>query len=271
MEWVKILMSLVAAVVILSLAACLGVETTISPRPVENEISTPHRPQAALPAATTATTPTRMATVSLPDPTPLPTQAALFQPCSPLVDTPIRELPEIVSDPYHPPPMGKDERHQGVDFSYYRRGERMSIQGAGIQAIFAGRVAAAIPDSFPFGNHIIIETPGSDLPLEIRQQFGIQDGESLYTLYAHMQSPPEFELGQAVQACQLIGQVGKSGNAGVAHLHLEMRHGAAGTQFPSMGFYKLDDTPEERANYQLWATSGNFLHFDPLKLLLSQD
>jgi len=188
--------------------------------------------------------------------------------CSPLEIHPLEELPEIISDPYHPPPMGKDERHQGVDFSYYQRGERSSIQGVGVQSILAGKVAASIPNSFPFGNLVIVETPGSDLPDWLRFQLGITASESLYVMYAHLDETPLVSRGQSIQQCQLIGKVGKSGNAGIAHLHLETRIGPYGSFFSTMAYYLADTTPEERDNYVLWRMSGVFRHFDPMRLLV---
>jgi murein DD-endopeptidase MepM/ murein hydrolase activator NlpD len=196
------------------------------------------------------------------------TEIPEIEPCTPLKDHALAELPGIISDGYHPPPMGKDERHQGVDFSYYRRGERLSIQGVEIQSIFPGRIAASIHDSFPFGNMVIVESLRENLPEDLRKQFDIQEGQSLYILYAHMEQAPDLGLGESVRQCQVLGQVGKSGNAGVAHLHLEMRHGPSGTQFPVMAYYLAQNTTEERTNYLLWATSGEFLHFNPMDLLL---
>ncbi len=196
------------------------------------------------------------------------TEIPEIEPCTPLKDHALAELPGIISDGYHPPPMGKDERHQGVDFSYYRRGERLSIQGVEIQSVFPGRIAASIHDSFPFGNMVIVESLRENLPEDLRQQFDIQEGQSLYILYAHMEKAPDLGLGESVRQCQVLGEVGKSGNAGVAHLHLEMRHGPAGVQFPVMAYYLAENTSEERANYLLWATSGEFLHFNPMDLLL---
>ncbi|MGB9673475.1 MAG: hypothetical protein ACPL3P_04995, partial [Anaerolineales bacterium] len=67
-----------------------------------------------------------------------------------------------------------------------------------------------------------------------------------------------------VSACQMLGRVGNSGNATVAHLHLETRMGVAGMVFPSMAYYTKDATSEERSAYLWWRTSGNFKHFDPL-------
>jgi murein DD-endopeptidase MepM/ murein hydrolase activator NlpD len=190
-----------------------------------------------------------------------------FQMCSPLAAHALAELPEIVSDPFNPPAPGKEERHHGVDFSYYRRGERLSIQGEEIQTVLAGRVAAALVDKFPYGNALIVETPASALPQSIIEVLGIAAQESLYILFAHMESAEAFELGQGLQACQFVGRVGKSGNAGVPHLHMETRIGPPGTTFASMLFYSTRATTEERENYQLWRTSGVFRAIDPMRVL----
>lgn len=187
--------------------------------------------------------------------------------CSPLEDHPRTELREIISAPYAPPPPRREERHHGVDFSYYRRGERESIQGAGVQAVLPGVVAAALTESFPYGNMIILETPGAAFSEEFRASLGLASGESLYTLYAHLDGPPMIELGDQVAACQALGQVGKSGNAGVAHLHIETRLGPSGAVFPVMGFYLANHNQEERDAYLYWRTEGGFRHFDPMILL----
>jgi murein DD-endopeptidase MepM/ murein hydrolase activator NlpD len=197
--------------------------------------------------------------------TPLPSATPAF--CSPLVEHPLAELPEIVSDPYAPPPPGKEERHHGVDFSYYRRGERLSIEGVGVQSVFPGLVAASVQDRFPYGNMVIIETPLADLPGTVIAALGLNADESIYTLYAHMGAAPAVALGERVGACQALGQVGVSGNAGVPHLHLEMRRGPAGRQFNGMAFYSTQTSQEERDNYVLWRTSGTFQHFDPMSVL----
>jgi murein DD-endopeptidase MepM/ murein hydrolase activator NlpD len=188
--------------------------------------------------------------------------------CSPLDGHPLDQLPAIISDPYHPPPMGKDDRHQGVDFSYYRQGGRATIEGEGVQSVLAGRVAAAIRDSFPFGNLVIVETTKDDLPYDLLQKLRLGDGQSLYVLYAHLEAPPLVQLGDTVQACQALGAVGKSGNAGVAHLHLETRLGPPGTLFSGMAYYIAQASQLERDNYVLWRMSGVFQHFDPMILLV---
>jgi murein DD-endopeptidase MepM/ murein hydrolase activator NlpD len=92
-------------------------------------------------------------------------------------------------------------------------------------------------------------------------------GESLYLLYAHLNLPPPVALGEAIAACQPLGEVGMSGNTDIPHLHLEMRLGPAGTVFESMRFYDTRASIEEMENYVLWRTSGVYRHFDPMFLL----
>ncbi len=199
--------------------------------------------------------------------TPQPTEIP-FEICSPLSLHPLEELRLITSDPYRPPPPGKEERHHGIDFSYYRYGDRISIQGVGVQAVLPGKVVMSLVDSYPYGNVVIIETPLSMLPAEVSALLPTQEGgESVYTLYAHMDQPPLVILGEEVKSCQALGQVGQSGNAYEPHLHLEMRVGPADAIFYSMGFYRAQDTEEERSNYIRWRTGGEFNHFDPMLIL----
>lgn len=190
--------------------------------------------------------------------------------CSPLQDHAIKDLPKIVSSPYNPPPPGKEQRHHGVDFSYYHHGDRDTILGVVVQSVFDGKVVAAISDSFPYGNFVIIETGYKDIPSALKEQFDIKEDQSLYLLYAHLKDPPLVNLGDTVTACQPIGTVGKSGNAGIPHLHLEARIGPSGTIFKSMAFYQTTTTEEERNNYERWRTGGEFNHFDPM-LLFSEN
>lgn len=201
-------------------------------------------------------------------PVPQPTAAPAFSICSPLQGDALDELSRIISDPYHPPPKGSDERHQGVDFAYYRHKERQSIQGVPVQSALAGRVAARIMDSFPFGNVLMIETPGDILAPDLAVELGLESGESLYLFYGHLESISSLQLGEAVSACQPVAAVGKSGNVGAPHLHFETRIGPAGQTFTSFSYYLAKNTPEERENYRLWRTSGVFRHFDPMRLLL---
>ncbi len=232
---------------------------TPHPLPTSTELPLPSHTPLSATAAIEATSVISAATI--------PTQPTAIQVCSPLTIHPLEELPEIISDPYRPPPPGKEQRHQGVDFSYYRRGERLSIQGVRVQVVLPGVVSASLADTFPYGNLVIIETPFALLPAGWVESLQIPPGGSIYTLYAHMEAPSEVKLDEWVDACQLLGTVGLSGNAAEPHLHLEMRVGPAGVSFSSMGFYKADDTAEERSNYIRWRTGGEFLHFDPMLVL----
>lgn len=194
----------------------------------------------------------------------------VFEICSPLSIHSREELPEIISDPYHPPPPGKEERHQGVDFSYYRRGDRLSIRGVGVQSVLTGRVVMALSETFPYGNVVIVEATQDSLPADLARDLEIAPGESLYVLYAHLENSPEIGLGEKVTACQPLGEVGMSGNAGVPHLHIETRIGPSGARFQGMRFYDTRATQEEKDNYLLWRTSGVYRHFNPMDLLLYQ-
>jgi murein DD-endopeptidase MepM/ murein hydrolase activator NlpD len=271
----KTISALIALFLCLALAACDAASPVSSTSAPSFTLSpSPHQPQGTVLATLSSLSTTPLIPTSTPasppEATPQPpTQAATpeLEPCSPLREHPLAELSEIVSAPYDPPPMGSDARHQGVDFSYYRRGERTSILGVGVQSVFGGQVAASIADSFPYGNVVIIETPAFTLPSGLLEKLGIQDDQSIYTLYAHMGAPPLVSLGDVVTACQPLGEVGKSGNAGVPHLHLEMRIGPTGRQFASMAFYSTQTTQEERDNYVLWRMSGEFQHFDPMTVL----
>lgn len=200
-------------------------------------------------------------------PTKTATQGPTFRVCSPLADHLIGELPGIVSSPYDPPPMGKDDRHQGVDFAYFNHGGRKSIDGEGLRAILPGRVAARVEDRLPYGNMILLETPGAYLPPEVISDLGMGSGESVYHLYAHLLTAPSPDLGDWVACGSPLGQVGASGyNIPVAHLHLETRIGPAGTQFGVMAYYDTQAAAEEMAYYELWRMSPIFRHFDPMRL-----
>lgn len=199
-----------------------------------------------------------------PSPTPIPESDI----CSPLVSARRSELSGIVSDGFHPPPPGQDGRHQGVDFAYYRKFGRASIDGDGVQAILAGKVAALFLDRFPYGNALMIETSSLLVPSWLRESLELDQGESLYVLYAHLAEFYPTGIGEAISSCQLIGTVGKSGNAGVAHLHLEIRIGEEGQVFPSMAYYITTATQEERQTYLRWRTSDEFRAIDPMIVLI---
>ena len=220
-----------------------------------------------IPPPTKTSTPT--ITVAAPTPIDSATPKPVLQLCSPLAEQTIQEIPEIVSDPYNPPRPGKDNRHHGTDFAYYRRKDRTTIAGEGVQALMAGQVVAVVQDQLPYGNMVIIETPRSTLSSEIVAQFEISIDESLYVLYAHFRNPPLVALGDQIDCGDILGEVGSTGyNIVNPHLHMETRIGPAGVTFvDGMAYYDTRTTEAERANYELWRTSGIFRHFDPMSLI----
>lgn len=224
---------------------------------------------AATPLPAPSKTPTPSPTVTQ-TPTVTTTPTPAFKMCSPLPLHPLEELLQIIGDPYKPPPPGREERHHGIDFGYYHYKDRDSMLGEPLQAVLSGVVAASIEDRYPYGNMIIIETPRSELPVELVEYLDIPIGESLYILFAHMNIPPLVRLGEAVEACQPLGEVGMSGNTDIPHLHLETRLGPAGVAFESMRFYETRATQEEMDNYVRWRTGGEFRHFDPMTLFSYQ-
>jgi murein DD-endopeptidase MepM/ murein hydrolase activator NlpD len=152
-----------------------------------------------------------------------------------------------------------------VDFAHYAYGDKTTIAGAPVQAIFGGVVAAAIADSWPYGNFVLIEsTPdSSQFP-----QLPITASQSLYHLYAHLEQPPNFQIGEAVTCGQNLGTVGNTGWSGNYHLHIETRLGPPGVTFEGMAYYQTTATAEERANYARWRFGGEFAPFDPFIVLI---
>lgn len=141
------------------------------------------------------------------------------------------------------------------------------MQGEPIQAVLPGVVASALHDLYPYGNMVMVETTSAQLPPEVVLSLGFRPGESLYLLYAHLDASPTVNLGDPVVACQLLGEVGMTGNTELPHLHLETRLGPAASVFESMRYYDTRASLEELAVYELWRTSGVFRHFDPMHLL----
>ena len=188
-----------------------------------------------------------------------------FTVCSPLAGETISSLFEIITNPFGNPPIGREDLHHGVDFAYYRRGERLSIEGESIQSILPGIVSASIIDRLPYGNVVIVETPNIMISKYIINKFGMMEGESLYSLYAHMGQPPQVELGEFVTCGQELGTVGKSGYDIVnPHLHLETRIGPSDESFTGLAFYDTSAVKEEMENYKRWRTSGDFRNIDPM-------
>lgn len=232
-----------------------------------------------------------------PSPTPTPTAAPSPEPsltpeiqlCSPLQGLAWADMPAAISNPFHPPPPGSDDPHQGVDFADLGA-DGIAHQGRVVQAVIAGQIAVVAANRFPYGNALLVETPlellpGSwlealDLPAPAPTLAAIPaltcpsgepleydtNNRSLYLLYAHMESSPALEPGLEVTCGQAIGKVGMSGNALNPHLHLEMRVGPAGIRLESMAHYDNSATAQEMANYCLWRVSGLFQLVDPMRM-----
>jgi len=228
-------------------------------------------PPATSPPAPTAATPAMLlppsatATIS---PTPLaPTETPYPGPCSPLEGYELGELPAILSQGFIPPNPGKDDGHHGIDLAHYIYKDKTTIAGVPVQAVYAGRIAAAITDSWPYGNFVIVESPLFSVIPERYEQLGVPAGYSLYHLYAHFENPPAFAIGDAVSCGAPLGSVGNTGWSGNYHLHLETRFGPPGVTFPEMAYYQTTTTQAERDNYESWRMNGAFFLFDPLQIL----
>jgi murein DD-endopeptidase MepM/ murein hydrolase activator NlpD len=266
-------MSLNRAVIILILTLIIS-SCSVSDQTVDVTLTLANSISSATPQPPTDTpfpsqTPTLTLTVAVSTPMDSATPEPAWQLCSPLAEQTLWEIPEIVSDPYNPPPPGKDDRHHGTDLAYYRRKERTTIEGEVVQAVLPGKVVAVVEDQLPYGNMVMIETKRPDLPSSLITELRIAPNESLYHLYAHFRSNPFVDMGQWVECGQALGEVGATGyNIVNAHLHLETRLGPTAADFSDgMAYYDTRTTEEERANYELWRTSGEFRHFDPMGLI----
>ncbi|MHB0967971.1 MAG: M23 family metallopeptidase [Bellilinea sp.] len=208
--------------------------------------------------------------------------------CSPLAGYALPELAGIVVNPYHPPRLGSDDPHQGVDLAQVDPVNGIALTGMPVQAVLAGKVVGQAADRFPYGNMVMIETPLDGAvaasnpalivptPLPERLPPGALtcpdlnvsppaagDPRSLYILYGHMQNLPTVSLGDLLSCGQELGTIGESGNALNPHLHVEVRVGPSGQAFPSMAHYDPSADYEEMAAYCLWRVSGVYQTIDP--------
>jgi murein DD-endopeptidase MepM/ murein hydrolase activator NlpD len=199
------------------------------------------------------------------------------------------DLEGIVSNPYRPPRPGSDDPHQAVDLAERMDGSGMALAGMAVQALLPGRVVLAQADRFPYGNTVIVETPLDAIPQplwetlpsiaplwtpnpalncpEVPQPDAQSPQRSVYVLYAHLQDPPQVQVGESLLCGQVIGAIGQTGNALAPHLHLEMRAGPAGWQTAALAHYTNSASLEEMGQYCTWRVSGIFQHLDPLQWL----
>ena len=257
--------------------------------------ATPHPSAALIPTASATFLPTDTATV-VPTPDPTPTALPLITGISsPLQGIELSDLRLITSYAYsfkYPFSEGpdNDKNHPAVDLSFYQFKQFTTVIGHPIQAILPGKVVAITDNRYPYGNSIMIETPLDRLSPELIAQMKIdspysdeeikaqspcqpdqtripwsQTAQSVYALYAHMQSASPFRPGDEVNSGEVIGAVGASGHAvaGNEHLHLEVRVGPANAKFGTISDYLSTSTDEERYNYCIWALSEIFLPINP--------
>jgi len=213
---------------------------------------------------------------------------ALPQVCSPLAGVNLDPLNDLMVNPYLPPRPGSDDPHQGLDLAVLSGPNGIALSGTMVQTILSGTVAGKAVDRFPYGNMLMIETPLDDAlvtalpyltvpePLPERLPAGALTcpqsevepaaagaPRSLYILYAHMQNPENFQLGDVIQCGRKIGEIGSSGNALNPHLHIEVRVGPAGQTFPSMAHYDPSASVPEMDAYCTWRVSGVFQSINP--------
>jgi murein DD-endopeptidase MepM/ murein hydrolase activator NlpD len=224
-----------------------------------------------LPSITPTEMPAPTVTPS-PAPTLTPTSTPVPRLCSPLAVQPLDKLSEIITQPFKMPVVlgngtykEEESTHHGVDLGYYTRNKKL-FTGTPALAALDGKIAAVIHNRPPYGNMVILETPFERIPANVIASQKIPPGDSLYTLYAHLQNLQPLEIGQPVDCGQQLAETGLTGWTGGPHLHFETRWGPAGQAFTSMAYYEADTTGEERANYEKWRMSGIFHLFDPMEI-----
>jgi murein DD-endopeptidase MepM/ murein hydrolase activator NlpD len=192
--------------------------------------------------------------------------------CSPLAVLALDEIPTFITQPFiapasrhdaeHPEWVRKDDGHHGVDIGYYKRDGEL-FTGTPVLAALDGKIAAIVRDRPPYGNMLMVETPLERTPAPLREN----TGDSLYTLYAHLQNLQPLTIGQPVVCGQQLAETGLTGFTGGPHLHFETRWGPPGETFDSMAYYRADASADELANYERWRMSAVFHLFDPMQLL----
>jgi len=111
--------------------------------------------------------------------------------------------------------FGEESIHTGVDLDA-ARGTPVLAAGSGkVVWVGFGLYSGTNNPDDPYG-----------LAILIRHEFG-HDGRLMYSAYAHLDRTDVW-LGQRVEAGELIGQVGDTGNAEGPHLHFEIRFGEDG-------------------------------------------
>lgn len=111
-----------------------------------------------------------------------------------------------------------DKRHLGVDIN---KGDYSSIEGEELVAPFSGKIVFANTSydyskkSPDYGYCVIIESSSEVDPVS---------GNKLRVAYMHMNSKSLIDVGEDVEAGQIVGRVGTTGNSTGPHLHIEINN-----------------------------------------------
>jgi len=184
-------------------------------------------------------------------------------------------LKGYISQGFTPPPSATnwDGGHHGLDIAYYQRNDEGGIgghiNGTPIQSVFDGYVAG-FGFAANYGNYLIIETPTTQLSPDLAAMFTVEEGESIYLLYAHMQETAPFVLSEPIDCAQAIGMVGNTGQEFFVvepHLHFETRVGASNIRLAAMNYYDMQATEDEKLEYRHWRNSEELRLLDPMLLL----
>ncbi len=241
------------------LAACANLSTPTTV-PTDEPTLTPS-PQ---PSATLTTAPTLTETT-------VPVSSV----CSPLAGHSFRALKGYISQGFTAPQgtTDWDGGHHGLDIAYYQRNDEGGvgghINGTPIQSVFDGYVAG-FGFASTYGNYLVIETPSMQLPPDLAALFEVENGESLYLLYAHMQQLAPFVLSEPIDCGQQVGNVGNTGDeffVAEPHLHFETRVGLSDIRLDPMNYYDTHATEKEKTEYRRWRNSEEFRLYNPMLLL----
>jgi murein DD-endopeptidase MepM/ murein hydrolase activator NlpD len=294
LESTGMMKQLATVLCILILAACSEATTPAVSAVSAPATTNPTQPAASATASTTSAPSATLEPSLTPPPTPTPSLSQeRFAVCSPLQDISLSELESILTNPFQAPSPGRDNGHPGADFAYYHHGNHTTMLGLLVYSSLSGRIAAVIHDRPPYGNAVIIETALSSIPADELASMNLillptpsaidgrltcptpdssilqnyqSDQQSLYLLYAHLNVPVEFAVGDEVTCGQTIGEVGTTGNSVNPHLHVELRLGPASATFASISHYNNQATVEEMSSYCTWRVSGMFQAFNPMFL-----
>ncbi len=216
---------------------------------------------------------------ALPATTPIliPTATLIYAPhsgpliCSPLAIQPLDKFNLIITQPFIMPRVMddgsyKDSGHHGLDIGFITRGKQ-KFTGSPVLAAIDGKVVTVIHNRPPYGDMVMLETPYEHIPAKLITDLKIITGDSLYTVYGHLQNIQPLTDGQEVKCGHQIAETGLTGMTDGPHLHFETRWGPPHASFPVMAYYINNVTEEEVKYYTIWRMSGKYQLFDPFKLL----